>query len=87
MVWLDRLVQRQQPKTAASGPNLEALGHQIVEQMPYLQPVRQFWRDLQGMREWWLFLLPLLVWVGWRSYRKEVRKARRQKMRSSNKTR
>jgi predicted negative regulator of RcsB-dependent stress response len=38
--------------------------------------MRLFWRDLNEMRNAWWFLLPLLVWVGWRTYRNERRDLR-----------
>jgi hypothetical protein len=39
--------------------------------MPLLRVVKAFWDELADMRDWWLFVLPILFWVGWRTYNKE----------------
>jgi hypothetical protein len=57
----------------------EALQQQMVN-MPLLKQAQQYWQRLQEMHDWWPLLLPLLAWVGWRTYRKEraqVLRARR----------
>ena len=36
-----------------------------------LAPVRTFWDSLREMEDWWPLLLPLLVWVFWRTYQRE----------------
>lgn len=43
---------------------------------PFVQPLRILWRDLQSERASWPFLLPLLAYIGWRTYREERRKMR-----------
>lgn len=39
--------------------------------LPLLAPIRLFWENFQSMRPWWPVLIPLLLWVSWRSYRAE----------------
>ena len=36
-----------------------------------LAPVRAFWDSLREMEDWWPLLLPLLLWVFWRTYQRE----------------
>ncbi len=46
----------------------------IVEQalaLPQLAPIRLFWDAMREMRPWWPVLIPLLLWVGVRAYRRE----------------
>lgn len=60
------------PKTAAD--NLHTIAAALQQQMinmPLLRHAQQFWRTLHEMHDWWPLLLPLLAWVGWRTYRKE----------------
>jgi hypothetical protein len=40
-------------------------------ELPPLVPIRLFWDSLAAMRPWWPVLLPLLAWIGWRTYRDE----------------
>lgn len=42
---------------------------------PFVQPLRILWHDLQSERHNWPFLLPVLAYIGWRTYRQERRKA------------
>lgn len=44
---------------------------------PFVQPLRIVWYDLQTERRNWPWLLPLLAYIGWRTYRAERRKALR----------
>jgi len=39
--------------------------------MPQLVPIRLFWDSLRELRPWWPVLLPLMLWVGVRTYRRE----------------
>ncbi|MEI7644668.1 MAG: hypothetical protein WCJ55_10350 [Chloroflexales bacterium] len=50
---------------------------QIVRH-PLLVQLRTIWRQLQGEREIWPYLVPLLVLVSIRTYRAERRKLRNQ---------
>jgi hypothetical protein len=36
-----------------------------------LAPARAFWNSLREMEDWWPLLLPLLLWVFWRTYQRE----------------
>jgi hypothetical protein len=36
-----------------------------------LAPVRAFWNALRELEDWWPLLLPLLLWVFWRTYQRE----------------
>ncbi|MCG8346723.1 MAG: hypothetical protein MI924_02945 [Chloroflexales bacterium] len=45
-----------------------------IERIPYLHQLRIFWRDLESERDWWPILIPVLAWIGWRTYRNERRK-------------
>jgi hypothetical protein len=65
---LTKLVARKLPDPQ------EADQRPIAEQLldtPLLIPVRLFWNNLLEFRPWWPVLIPLLLYVGWRSYQKE----------------
>lgn len=70
------LFRHQSSPPTAPGINTKSVV-QLVERIPYLEQIRSFWDEFYDMREWWPFLLPLLVWVGWRTYRKELRATQR----------
>jgi hypothetical protein len=53
---------------AASNPR--AAINQAIAASP-LAPVRAFWDNLREMEDWWPLLLPLLLWVFWRTYQRE----------------
>ena len=36
-----------------------------------LAPARAFWDALRELEDWWPLLLPILVWVFWRTYQRE----------------
>ena len=36
-----------------------------------LAPARAFWDSLREMEAWWPVLIPLLLWVFWRTYQRE----------------
>ncbi len=36
-----------------------------------LAPARAFWDALRELEDWWPLLLPLLLWVFWRTYQRE----------------
>ncbi len=44
---------------------------QRIEELPYIKGLRIFWADLHAMRAWWPVLLPLLTYIGWRTYHDE----------------
>lgn len=41
---------------------------------PLIAPFRLFWLNFLEARPWWPVLIPLMAWVGWRSYKREQRK-------------
>lgn len=48
-----------------------------LDHLPFVATIRTFWRNFQEMRDWWPVLIPLMVWVGWRTYHAERREIRR----------
>ena len=36
-----------------------------------LAPARAFWDALRELEDWWPVLLPVLLWVFWRTYQRE----------------
>lgn len=61
---------RKMPEPPKQAPGIAAVVEQILAQ-PILLPVRLFWDNLLVMRPWWPVLLPLLTWIGWRTYQRE----------------
>ncbi|MBK9940287.1 MAG: hypothetical protein IPP13_01510 [Kouleothrix sp.] len=52
----------------------EGASGSLVEQalaLPQLVPIRLFWDNFRELRPWWPVLVPLLLWVGLRTYRNE----------------
>ncbi len=50
--------------------NPRAALHQAIDASP-LAPVRTFWDALIELEAWWPLLIPLLLWVFWRTYQRE----------------
>jgi hypothetical protein len=74
-----RVAPRQLPPPPQQpAPNLKSIAQQQLAQTPQLHGARIFWKNLQEFGEWWL-LVPLLLWVGWRTYRTERRKVLRER--------
>jgi hypothetical protein len=46
---------------------------QQFDQVPLARQARSYWGILGELRDWWFLVLPLLAWVGWRTYRSERR--------------
>jgi hypothetical protein len=67
---LRKLLARSLPEPPARPPGLSELIEQALE-IQLLVPVRLFWNNLNALRPWWPVLLPLLAWIGWRTYRRE----------------
>jgi len=67
---LRKLLSRGQPEPPAEAPSLRDTLMQALA-LPQLLPIRLFWDNLSAMRPWWPVLLPLLAWVGWRTYQRE----------------
>jgi hypothetical protein len=36
-----------------------------------LAPARAFWNALRELEDWWPLLIPLLLWIFWRTYQRE----------------
>lgn len=57
--------------------------HEMVREraalLPFFGFVVNMRRNLAVFAEWWPVVLPLLVWVGWRTYRGERRKVLRER--------
>ena len=67
---LRKLLARGLPEPPSAAPGPADMLTEILN-LPVLAPVRLFWEALDDMRPWWPLLLPLLAWVGWRTYRRE----------------
>jgi len=50
--------------------NPRAAVDQAIDASP-LAPVRAFWASLIEMEAWWPLLIPVLLWVFWRTYQRE----------------
>lgn len=67
---LKNILVRRQPEPPAE----ETIPRSLIEKalsQPQLIPIRLFWQNLLTLRPWWPILLPLLCWIGWRTYQKE----------------
>ncbi len=42
-----------------------------IENLPYVYHMRMFWKDFNQMRDWWPVLIPLFLWLGWRTYHRD----------------
>ena len=67
---LRRLFSRGLPEPPEESSDIQSLLAQALDVLP-IAPVRLFWENLNKMRPWWPVLLPLLAWVGWRTYQRE----------------
>lgn len=67
---LRKLFARGLPEPPAETPGLGTLLAEALDLKP-LVPVRMFWDNLVALQAWWPLLLPLLGWIGWRTYRRE----------------
>ena len=50
--------------------NPRAAINQAIADSP-LAPVRAFWDALFELEDWWPLLIPVLLWVFWRTYQRE----------------
>lgn len=53
---------------------------QNLETIPLWRTLRGFWNELTRAPGEWILVLPLLVWIGWRTYRKERKKVLKQRL-------
>ncbi len=51
-----------------------------VNRLPYVPQLRIFANDLRETREWWPLVLPVLLFIGWRNYRRERREHLRRRL-------
>ena len=72
---LRKLLAQRLPEPPAEAPGLAGVLTQFWN-LPELARVRRFWETFYDMRSWWSLILPLLAWVGWRTYRRERRRLR-----------
>jgi hypothetical protein len=67
---LRKLLARSLPEPPEKSPGpLEMLEQALAIEL--LVPLRLFWHNLYSLRPWWPVLLPLLAWLGWRTYQRE----------------
>jgi hypothetical protein len=59
------------PPSAPPTEDFQTVLRQNLDQMPLLRVVKSYLDELTDMRDWWPLVLPLLLWIGWRTYRKE----------------
>ena len=78
MTLFDRLPFRRKepPKPKTRLARFALLQEQLIERLG-LRPFQAFWRELQSVERFWPVVLPLLAWVGWRTYRTERHKAKK----------
>jgi hypothetical protein len=69
---LRKLLSRGLPEVPSKeeAADVRSLLTQALDVLP-IAPVRLFWDSFSEMRPWWPVLLPLLAWVGWRTYQRE----------------
>jgi hypothetical protein len=58
------------PKLSEAAANPGAAIEQAIAASP-LAPAQAFWASLRELQAWWPLLIPLLLWVFWRTYRRE----------------
>ncbi|HEU5012400.1 MAG TPA: hypothetical protein VFT66_07640 [Roseiflexaceae bacterium] len=61
------------PEYPEEKPTWQSLAQDVLAE-PMIAPFRLFWHNFLEARPWWPVLVPLMLWVGWRSYRRERRK-------------
>ena len=67
---LHKLASRSLPNLPPAADNPRAAIKQAIADSP-LAPARAFWDSLRELEPWWPLLIPLLLWVFWRTYRRE----------------
>jgi hypothetical protein len=68
---LRKLLSRGLPEVPAKEEtDLRSLLAQSLDILP-IAPVRTFWDSFSELRPWWPVLVPLLAWIGWRTYQRE----------------
>jgi hypothetical protein len=67
---LRKLLREGLPEPPDEAPGLRTMLMTALDS-PMLAPIRIFWDNLNTLRPIWPVLLPLLAWVGWRTYQRE----------------
>jgi hypothetical protein len=67
---LRKLASRPLPSLPLALSNPRAAIDQAIAASP-LAPARDFWDALRELEDWWPLLIPLLLWVFWRTYQRE----------------
>jgi len=67
---LRKLISRPLPEAPPEAPSLRSVAEQALAASP-LAAVRTFWNSLREFQDWWPVLIPLLLWIGWRTYQRE----------------
>jgi hypothetical protein len=67
---LRKLVSRQRPEPPPAADGARAIVEQAIAASP-LAPARAFWDSLLELEDWWAVLIPVLLWVFWRTYKRE----------------
>jgi hypothetical protein len=70
MMAIRRLLSRPLPQPPEDMSGVGGIVQQAIAASP-LAPVRAFWDSLRELESWWPLLIPLLLWVFWRTYRRE----------------
>jgi len=67
---LRRLLPESISRLPQAVSNPRAAVDQAIAASP-LAPARVFWDSLREMEDWWPLLIPMLLWVFWRTYQRE----------------
>jgi hypothetical protein len=67
---LRKLASRLRPSLLQAVSSPRAAIDQAIAASP-LAPARAFWDALRELEDWWPLLIPLLLWVFWRTYQRE----------------
>jgi hypothetical protein len=70
MIVLRKLASRPLLSLLQAVSNPRAAIDQAIAASP-LAPVRTFWDALIELEDWWPVLIPLLLWIFWRTYQHE----------------
>lgn len=82
MTLLDRLPFRRKtnpPPQPTTQQRFAFLTETIIDRF-YVRRITAFLDDLEKTEAWWPVVLPLLAWVGWRTYHNERRKILEERM-------
>jgi hypothetical protein len=70
MIVLRKLASRPLLSLLQAVSNPRAAIDQAIAASP-LAPARAFWDALIELEDWWPVLIPLLLWIFWRTYQRE----------------